>query len=87
MQLKQKYIITEDGRVIIFSELMQHKEFKHFNPIRAGFVTFYIESAYGFQRVTCETFGESISLDLKSNKELDERIIKKEILGFTSFDL
>lgn len=86
MQLKQKYIITKTGRVIVFSELLQHKDFKHFEPIRAGFVTFMIEKVEGYFRVKCNAYGESISLGLKSDEVEDTRLIKKEILGYTPWD-
>lgn len=85
MQLKQKYIITKEERAIIFSELMNHKDFKHFDPIRAGFVWFEYDST--LQKVIPRVYGNSVSLNLKSNEELDVPIIKKEICGFLPYEL
>lgn len=85
MQLKQKYIITKEERAIIFSELMNHKDFKHFDPIRAGFVWFkYNPTEY---MIVPRVYGKSISLNLESDKEQDEKIIKKEILGYLPYEL
>ena len=77
MILKQKYIITKDKIIIVFSELLQHSDFKHFDPISAGFISFGIKN----DEMTCSCYGESISLNLKSNPELDNIIARRQ-LGF-----
>lgn len=84
MRFKQKYIITKENRAIVFSELLQHSDFRHFEPIRAGFVVFNSEV---YNPISCTVYGESISLNRYSNKKLDEDIIKREILGYSPFDL
>ena len=77
---KFKYITTLDT-AIIFNELLQHKEFKHFNPETAGFcqILYNVDS----QRYEATCFGESISLELKADPEIDkfktERILNNLI--------
>ncbi len=78
---KQKYIKTKDGRIIVFSDLQQHKEFKHFNPVSAGFVSIGIKKdPDGYQILDCSCYGESVSLDLKVD-ENDELLVRRQILG------
>jgi hypothetical protein len=76
MYLKQKYIITYNKKIIVFTEFLQHSEFKHFNPISAGFISFGINEE-GNQ--TCSCYGESISLGLKSNPEEDTILAKIQL--------
>jgi hypothetical protein len=76
MYLKQKYIITYNKKIIVFTEFLQHSEFKHFNPISAGFISFGINEK-GNQ--TCSCYGESISLGLKSNPEEDTILAKIQL--------
>jgi len=76
--MKAKYIKTKDDEIIIFSELQQHKEFKHFHPVSAGFVSFKCDKN---GNVTCECYGESISLNLESDSQIDTKLTKKQILG------
>jgi len=73
-----KYIRTSNNEIIVFSELQQHKEFKRFNPISAGFIAIGVGSD---GNPDCSCFGESVSLDLKSNEADDTRLAKKQILG------
>ena len=40
MFTKVKYIITKDNEIVVFGELMQHSDFRHLDPIRAGFISF-----------------------------------------------
>jgi len=85
MLLKQKYIRTSDDRIIVFSELLQHNQFKHFNPISAGFIsisTKKVEYSGQFHHETdCKCYGESISLNLKSNEEEDTFLARRQILA------
>ena len=61
---KMKYVkVGQYNSIIIFPAIIQHSEFKHFNPTTAGFC--YVSE----EKVEC--FGESVSLGLKSNKRLD----------------
>ncbi len=76
MYLKQKYIITKDGVIIVFPELLQHSEFKRFNPTSAGFISFGVNKE---ENPSCSCYGESISLGLKSNPEEDTKLAKKQL--------
>lgn len=62
MYLKQKYVKTEDNVIIVFSELLQHSEFKRFNPKSAGFISFGTDRET--RNPSCTCYGESISLNL-----------------------
>jgi hypothetical protein len=76
-----KYIRTKDNKIIVFSGLQLHSEFKHFKPISAGFISFGIGAD---ENPNCTCYGESISLDLKS-KEDDTQLAKRQILGYGYF--
>jgi hypothetical protein len=82
MYLKQKYIITKNIEIIVFSELLQHSDFKSFNPISAGFISFGINKE---GNPTCSCYGESISLGLKSNPEEDTKIAKRQLYMLDSY--
>ena len=71
--MKLKYVKLEGGEVIIFPELIQHKEFKYLEPISAGFC--YIEK----DRILC--FGDSVSLKIKSNPGQDSLDATKHFIG------
>ena len=70
-----KYVCTKDNQIIVFSELFTHDEFKHFNPISAGFISI---GADGKSEPSCSCFGESVSLDLKSRPEIDTELARKQ---------
>lgn len=76
MYLKTKYIITKEGEIIVFPELLQHSDFKHFNPISAGFISFGVNKE---GNPTCYCYGASISLKLESNSEKDTKIAKRQL--------
>jgi hypothetical protein len=78
---KAKYIRTKDNKIIVFSELQLHSEFKRFEPISAGFIIFTTDED---KNTDCLCYGESISLDLKS-KEDDTQLAKRQILGYGYF--
>lgn len=61
--LKQKYVITNEGRIIVFPELFNHSDFKHFKPTSAGFISFGVNKD---GNPTCSCYGKSISLGLES---------------------
>ena len=67
-----KYVITKDNKVIIFSNLFLHSDFKRFDPIRAGFVQFGVDKK---GNPTCSCYGESVSLGLSSNPEFDTELM------------
>jgi len=71
---KQKYIIAKRFKeVVIFSDFIEHSRFRGLEPISAGFC--YI----GHNEVNC--FGESISLNLKSDQN-DSYLATKQIFGY-----
>ena len=76
MWLRQKYVITKDGVIIVFPELLQHSEFRRFEPKSAGFISFGVNKQ---GNPTCSCFGESISLGLKSNEEEDTFIAQRQL--------
>ena len=76
MYFKTKYVITEDRVIIVFPELMQHSEFKRFNPTSAGFISIGVNKE---GNPTCSCYGESISLGLTSNPEEDTQIAKRQL--------
>lgn len=71
-----KYVVTPNCEIIIFSSNVTHRMFSHLNPVSAGFVRFMITD----NKVTCECFGESESLNLKSNPPFDTRLAKRYLL-------
>lgn len=74
---KIKYIRTKDNTIIVFSDRLQHNDFKHFNPISAGFISFGIGED---RNCNCSCYGESISLGLKSMED-DSLLAKYQILN------
>lgn len=78
MILKTKYVRTKEDRIIVFSELNQHSEFKSFEPVSAGFISIGVGED-GNPDCTC--YGESVSLSLKSNEVEDTLLAKRQILG------
>jgi hypothetical protein len=76
MFTKVKYIITKDKEIIVFGEVMQHKDFSHMQPIRAGFISFGINKE---GNPSCSCYGESISLGLKSDAIEDTKIAKRQL--------
>jgi hypothetical protein len=76
MSLKQKYIITSNRNIIVFSELLNHSDFEDFNPIRAGFISFGVNKE---GNPSCSCYGKSISLGLESNPEEDTKIAKQQL--------
>jgi len=78
MYLKQKYIKTDDDVIIVFSELLQHNDFKKFNPVSAGFTSIGVNRHSGMTQCTC--YGKSVSLGMESHEE-DSRLAFNQILG------
>jgi hypothetical protein len=73
---RTKYIITEHNEIIVFPELFQHSDFRHFKPKSAGFISFGINKE---GNPSCSCYGESISLGLKSDPENDTKIAKRQL--------
>lgn len=73
---KVKYIVTKDREIIVFSELFNHSDFKNFNPVSAGFISFGVNKQ---GNPTCSCYGESVSLGLKSNPESDTILAKRQL--------
>ena len=76
--MRVKYIKTKDNVLIVFSDLLEHAKFKHFDPISAGFISIGARDR-GEPTIGC--FGKSISLDLKSDPDVDTALAEKQILG------
>ena len=76
--MKTKYIKTKDKEIIVFGEIMLHSDFKHMDPISAGFISFGIDED---GNPTCRCYGESISLGLSSDEEEDTFLAQSQ-LGF-----
>lgn len=74
---RTKYIRTKDNEIIVFGEIMQHSDFRNFNPVSAGFISFGINPES--KNPTCSCYGESISLNMKSNPEDDTRLAKMQL--------
>lgn len=68
-----KYIITKDHEPILFSKNILHNDICK-NAIRAGFLIIFINKNQFKCRVSC--FGESTTLQLKSDKTKDRLIIE-----------
>lgn len=75
---KVKYIRTSNSQIIIFPEYLQHDEFINFKPVTAGFISIRTNR---FGDLLCDCYGESISLDLKSNPEKDSMLAYQQILN------
>lgn len=87
-----KYITyeTEDNHKtgLIFPENIEHRQmFKSIanaKLIGAGFCSFYMEEdkQWGYNTLYIKCFGQSISLDIKSNEDKDALILQINYIGF-----
>jgi hypothetical protein len=74
MDTRQKYVkVGVYDSIVIFPEIIQHKEFKNLNPSSAGFC--YVTD----KEVKC--FGESISLGITSDEE-DSEIATNQLFRY-----
>jgi hypothetical protein len=76
MFAKVKYIITKDNGIVVFGELMQHSDFRHLDPVRAGFISFS-GNKHGNPTLSC--YGRSVSLQMDSDPEKDTAIAKRQL--------
>lgn len=85
MILKLKYIKTKNDVLIVFPELLKHTDFKHFNPVSAGFIKINAKTVKNgeqwYPETDCICYGESESLGLKSEEDIDTKLAKNQILG------
>ena len=86
MHLKQKYVKTRNNEIIVFSELLQHSEFKKFEPVSAGFISIgakciFKEDGTKYCETDCKCYGESISLGMKCDEEKDTLLAQRQILN------
>ena len=77
-QHKQKYVVTKNNVMIVFSDLLEHSTFRGHDPISAGFLSIGATAKY---EPTIQCYGESVSLDIKSREEEDTALAKRQILG------
>ena len=73
---RAKYIRTENNEIIVFGEIMQHKDFRNLRPVTAGMISFGIDKD---RNPDCTCYGESVSLGLKSDPEVDTRLAKLQL--------
>jgi len=73
---KCKYVRTKENRIILFSDILNHSDFKSFNPISAGFIDIF----RGDDEINCECYGESFSLGIESLGEEDSDLAERQIL-------
>lgn len=73
-----KYIKTNDKKIIVFSGLNNHSDFRSYNPVSAGFIRFETDVAGD---VNCVCFGASFSLQMKSDELEDTMLANMQITG------
>ncbi len=77
-----KYVVI-NGSVIVFSAAIKHSDMVGYGQeaSSAGFVSFRVfKDVDDFDVVEPHCYGESVSLGVKSNPEMDQRKIKIQIL-------
>lgn len=79
---KVKYIVVDYyNQVIIFPEIIQHKDMADgFRVLSAGFISFYIDKQLGHNTINCTCYGKSVSLGIESRGEVDNILVRKQIL-------
>jgi len=79
---EMKYIIAENEYglefPILFSPDIQHDQIFSGKKVSAGYCCLRI--AEGNEYISYDCYGESISLQMKSRKEIDEEILNKNFL-------
>lgn len=71
-----KYIKTASNRMIVFSASLKHSDFRNFNPVSAGFISFGVDKE---GNPDCSCYGKSESLDIESHAD-DTMLAKRHIL-------
>lgn len=84
MRTKAKYIRTKNNQIIVFSELLNHSDFKSFEPVSAGFIFISSEkettTSGTYSKTKCNCYGRSVSLNLDSNPVEDTMLANLQIL-------
>ena len=71
---KLKYVVFKDGRAVLFGDDTQHNQVGNKdNVASAGFCHISFDESECRYHVSC--FGESISLDIKSDPDGDAKVI------------
>lgn len=71
-----KYVLFNNEDYVIIPESQSHDQFKHFNPISAGFCKMETyRNEWDDIKIKVYCYGESISLGIKSRGKVDEEII------------
>ncbi len=70
-----KYVRLPGNEIIIFTMSLQHSAFKDFKPVTAGLCIIDGEKR------KVDSFGESITLQLKADKEEDTRLATLQMFG------
>jgi|LakMenEpi03Aug12_release.lakeMendotaPanAssembly.Ray.scaffolds.fasta_scaffold1695077_1 hypothetical protein len=73
-----KYIKTNDKKIIVFSGLNNHSDFKKYNPVSAGFMRFEVNVVGD---INCICYGHSVSLQMKSEPDEDTMLANMQITG------
>lgn len=71
-----KYVRTENDEIIVFSELLNHSDFKKFNPISAGFISIGVNKE---GNPSCNCYGSSYTLNMESKPEEDTELAKRQL--------
>lgn len=71
-----KYIKDKRDNIIVFPATMKHSEFKHFEPVSAGFISFGVDRE---GNPSCTCYGKSESLDLESDP-IDTWLAERQIV-------
>jgi hypothetical protein len=82
MEQKLKYVnVGVYSSIIIFPEVIEHKQFKHLNPISAGFISIDHEN----KRARC--YGDSFTLGIDSRGSADSYFAIQQLFGIEEAEL
>ena len=79
IDMRVKYIKAKGNQIVVFSSLLNHSAFKHFQPISAGFISIGADAKHA---PTIQCYGYSITLGIKSDPEVDTILARQQILGY-----
>jgi len=74
---KAKYIRTSDNDIVVFGMGMKHSNFRHLDPVSAGFISIGVDKD---GNPSCSCYGNSESLGITS-MEGDSKLADMQILG------